>query len=202
MNRILLTLACLALPITAISTIVVPANAAATITELGDLSPLIALASDTLGLINRGDMAAASARITSFESVWDADASALRALSNDKWGVIDDASDKAIAAVRTGNPVSAEATAAVTALIAALENPLAPVAAVGSATAVTDANGRPLPCEDLLAAVRAAVAASPPAAADQTRVDALQGKGIERCNADDDRRADDFFAQALTLMGK
>jgi len=27
-------------------------------------------------------------------------------------------------------------------------------------------------------------------------------KGIERCNADDDKRADDFFAQAMAIMGK
>jgi hypothetical protein len=28
----------------------------------------------------------------------------------------------------------------------------------------------------------------------------LQAKALERCNADDDRRADDFSAQALALL--
>jgi len=201
MNRILLALVCLALPITAASSFAVPSYAAATITELGDLSPLTSIASDTLGLVGKGNMTAAAARITDFESAWDAEASTLRALSNDKWGIIDDASDRAIAAVRTNHPVASEATAAVTALVAVLESPTAPVASIGVATAVTDANGRPLPCEDLLAAVRATMTTSPPAA-DQARLDELEGKGIERCNADDDKRADDFFAQALALMGK
>tara|TARA_R110000868_G_scaffold30334_30_gene112378 strand:- start:2207 stop:2812 length:606 start_codon:yes stop_codon:yes gene_type:complete len=201
MNRILLALACLALPVTAVSSFAVPSYAA-TITELGDLSPLTTIASDTLGLVGKGNMTAAAARITDFESAWDAEASTLRALSSDKWGIIDDASDRAIAAVRTNHPVASEATAAVTALISVLESPTAPVASIGVATAVTDANGRPLPCEDLLAAVRSTMTTSPPAAADQARVDELEGKGIERCNADDDKRADDFFAQALALMGK
>lgn len=201
MNRILLALVCLALPITAASSFAVPSYAAATITELGDLSPLTSIASDTLGLVGKGNMTAAAARITDFESAWDAEASTLRALSNDKWGIIDFASDRAIAAVRTNHPVASEATAAVTALVAVLESPTAPVASIGVATAVTDANGRPLPCEDLLAAVRSTMTTSPPAA-DQARLDELEGKGIERCNADDDKRADDFFAQALALMGK
>jgi hypothetical protein len=30
----------------------------------------------------------------------------------------------------------------------------------------------------------------------------LETKGIERCNADDDKRADGFFADALKIMGK
>ncbi len=30
----------------------------------------------------------------------------------------------------------------------------------------------------------------------------LKTKGIERCNADDDKRADDFFKQAMDLLGK
>ena len=68
-------------------------------------------------------------------------------------------------------------------------------------TAITDANGRALPCEDLLADVRATAAVSPASEADKPKFEELQAKGIERCNADDDKRADEFFAQALALMG-
>jgi hypothetical protein len=38
------------------------------------------------------------------------------------------------------------------------------------------------------------------AAADKTAVTDFQTKGLERCNADDDARADGFSAQALALL--
>jgi hypothetical protein len=58
------------------------------------------------------------------------------------------------------------------------------------------------PCEETLKALRAAEATATLSAADKTKVSELETKGIERCNADDDKRADDFFAQAMKLMGK
>jgi hypothetical protein len=58
------------------------------------------------------------------------------------------------------------------------------------------------PCEDMLKTVRAAEKATTLKAADKTKVSELETKGVERCNADDDKRADDFFAQALKIMGK
>jgi len=68
-----------------------------------------------------------------------------------------------------------------------------PVSPVFAATA---------PCEDTLKALRAAEAAAKLSDADKTKVSELETKGIERCNADDDKRADDFFAQAMKVMGK
>ena len=50
--------------------------------------------------------------------------------------------------------------------------------------------------------VRTTQAAAKLSDADAAKVKALEDKGIERCNADDDKRADDFFTQALKLMGK
>ena len=202
MNRILIALALLSMPLAAAPWLISPSYAAATATELGDLSALRTIAADTLDLVAKGDMAAATARITDFETAWDADASRLRALSADKWGVIDDASDAAIASIRNSSPTATEAMAAVSSLIAALDNPSMPAIQARPATAVTDANGRPLPCEDLLADVRAVTAAAVVRDADKPKLDDLTNKGIERCNADDDKRADDFFAQALALMGK
>jgi hypothetical protein len=58
------------------------------------------------------------------------------------------------------------------------------------------------PCEETLKALRAAEATATLSAADKTKVSELETKGIERCNADDDKRADDFFAQAMRVMGK
>lgn len=60
----------------------------------------------------------------------------------------------------------------------------------------------PVPCEDMLNQVRAAEATATLTDADKTKVSELETKGVERCTADDDKRADEFFAQALKLMGK
>ncbi|MER8677699.1 hypothetical protein NKI46_22715 [Mesorhizobium sp. M0615] len=57
-------------------------------------------------------------------------------------------------------------------------------------------------CEDALKDLRAAEALAALSAADKTKVSDLEAKGVERCNADDDKRADDFFAQAMKIMGK
>jgi len=59
-----------------------------------------------------------------------------------------------------------------------------------------------VPCEETLKDVRTARDAATLADADATKVDDLINKGIERCNADDDNRSNDFFAQAMTAMGK
>lgn len=57
-----------------------------------------------------------------------------------------------------------------------------------------------VPCEETLKEVRTARDAATPA--DAAKVDDLIAKGIERCNADDDIRSNDFFQQAMTAMGK
>jgi hypothetical protein len=60
-----------------------------------------------------------------------------------------------------------------------------------------------VPCEDVLQTTKDALAAATTlAAAGKTKVDELIAKGTERCNADDDKRADGFFADAMKLMGK
>ncbi|MGO4122945.1 hypothetical protein AB4Z01_01035 [Inquilinus sp. YAF38] len=64
------------------------------------------------------------------------------------------------------------------------------------------AQAAPPPCEDMLEQLRAALATATPSDTDKAAITDLQAKGIERCNADDDKRADDFFAQALKLLGK
>ncbi len=201
MKRILLAFAIATMPIVASAVFTLPAAAATTLTELGDLSALRTIVSDALTLTTAGDLGKAAARITDFETAWDAGASQLRSRSADKWGVIDDASDAAIASLRAASPVPAEAAAALTALVEVLDNPAVKPTNVGNVTAITDANGRALPCEDLLADVRATAAVSPASEAYKPKFEELQAKGIERCNADDDKRADEFFAQALALMG-
>jgi hypothetical protein len=74
--------------------------------------------------------------------------------------------------------------------------------AIAIANPVFSAAAAPAPCEDALKALRAAEASAALSAQDKTKVSDLEAKGVERCNADDDKRADDFFAQAMKIMGK
>jgi len=69
----------------------------------------------------------------------------------------------------------------------------APLAASAAAAA---------PCEDMLAQLRAAKAGVTLSPADKAKLDGLEAKGIERCNADDDKRADAFFQQGMAILGK
>lgn len=64
------------------------------------------------------------------------------------------------------------------------------------------ASAAPVPCEKALATLKTATAAASLNGADKTKVADLTTKGLERCKADDDQGADDFFAQAMKLLGK
>lgn len=76
------------------------------------------------------------------------------------------------------------------------------VGALAVSASMSAALAATAPCEETLKSLRAAEAAATLSAADKTKVSDLEAKGIERCNADDDTRADDFFAQAMKVMGK
>jgi hypothetical protein len=73
---------------------------------------------------------------------------------------------------------------------------------IALAALATPAAADEVPCEKLLAALRAALQEGHPSDADAAKVKELEDKGIERCNADDDEHADEFFAQALKILGK
>ena len=60
----------------------------------------------------------------------------------------------------------------------------------------------PAPCEDVLKGLRAKLAKVHLADSDKAKVDELVQKGVARCNADDDKRADEFFDQASAIIGK
>ena len=59
-----------------------------------------------------------------------------------------------------------------------------------------------VPCEQVLNDVKAALKTAKLKDADKAKFTDLENKGIERCKADDDARADAFFAQALGIIGK
>lgn len=73
---------------------------------------------------------------------------------------------------------------------------------IAASSPIASAFAASTPCEDALKDLRAAEASAKLNAGDKTKVSDLEAKGIERCNADDDKRADDFFAQAMKVMGK
>lgn len=64
------------------------------------------------------------------------------------------------------------------------------------------ASAEDIPCEKMLADLRAALQDAHPSDADAATIKDLEDKGIERCTADDDEKADEFFGQALKLLGK
>jgi prolyl-tRNA synthetase len=59
-----------------------------------------------------------------------------------------------------------------------------------------------IPCEDILVTLNDALAKAKLNDADAKAVADLKAKGEERCTAEDDRRADGFFNDALAIINK
>jgi hypothetical protein len=83
-----------------------------------------------------------------------------------------------------------------------MNNLVVAAAVLVSAALPASALAAPTSCEDMLNTVKTALQSTTLSDADNAKVADLENRGIERCKADDDARADDFFAQALALMGK
>ena len=164
--------------------------------DLGDLSAMRVIVVETQNLVARSDLAAAKARITDFETAWDAAERDLRNRSDRKWNAVDEAADEALDAIRS-DAAPEVSRAALSSLLAQLDNP-GPVA---NGSAVARNSNRPVPCEDLLRQLRTAKAKTPLDDARRAKLAELESKGIERCNADDDAHADVSFREALKLMG-
>jgi hypothetical protein len=177
--------------------------------SLGDLSAFAAIIDDVQKISTTGDFAAAEKRITDFETAWDDQESTLRKLNRDAWGNIDGAADAAFKALRTGSPKADDVKKTLQNLQASLANSgAADVGAkAGSVTlvqgvAVTDASGHPIPCEDMIKQLKSAAASQDLSGSVKTQADGFLAKALERCNADDDTRADDFAAQGLAVTAQ
>ena len=215
MKQILLATALIALPVAGFTAFqmystrpVVAATTAPAMTDpLGDLSAMKKIVSDVETLAATGDFVAAERRITDFETAWDDAADTMLAMDSNAWGNVDTVADNALDALRASTPVAADVTATLAALATSLDAPAnalgqAPAAGVTmvSGIAVTDDAGRALPCEVMLSDLAAGLATTTIAAADKAAATDFQTKALERCNADDDARADGFSAQALALL--
>jgi len=174
--------------------------------SLGDMSSFAAITTDVQTVAETGDLTTAKARITDLETAWDDQEKTLRPVNTTSWGNVDTAIDDALNALRAASPDQTTVDTTLAAVQNALADPAGSGAPSGgsvvmvSGVATTDASGRALPCETMLDTFRTARAAATIPNANLTTVDELQAKGTERCNADDDARADDFLAQGIALM--
>lgn len=172
---------------------------------LGDLAPYEAIVIDTQVIAASGDLAGAKTRITDFETLWDDAEAAMRPMDTAAWGNVDSAADGALLSLRARHRDPKNVRKALSELISVLADREGTGGGAGpallvSGIAVTDANGHPLPCETMLGRLRAALNDGSIPSADIAAATALQVKATERCNADDDTRADGFTAQALSLV--
>ncbi len=176
--------------------------------SLGDLSGLKAIIVDVQGIVKTGDMKAAEARITDFETAWDKDQDTMRPKNKAAWGTVDDAADAALHALRAKQPDADQVNKTLAGLVTTLDNPYGDSAQASggvktvAGVAVTDESGHPLACEIMLKIVQAALDGGKIPAAKVADAKGFQDKALERCNADDDAHADAFSAQALALANQ
>ncbi|TQX84250.1 MULTISPECIES: hypothetical protein [Rhizobium] len=76
------------------------------------------------------------------------------------------------------------------------------VALAGFVALAIPTHAASVPCEEMLKDMRATKASAKLSDADKTKVDDLEAKAVERCNADDDTRSDKFLSEAMKIMGK
>ena len=203
MRNLLLSVALIAVPVAGFAAVeywLLPAAVVQTASAgLGDLAPFATIVTDTQTIAATGDLAAAQTRITDLETAWDEAAPTMRAADARAWGVVDASIDDALSALRKTTPSPVEVTDTLAALQGTLAGPAAAVVTgvqMLNGIVVTDDTGRALPCEVMIKEVAAALVGKTPT----PEVADLQAKALERCNADDDTRADAFSAQALALL--
>src|ERR1700676_1864176 len=90
---------------------------------LGDLSSFRTIATDTLAIVNTGNLARAKARIKDLETNWDGAEARLRPRNPERWRILDKAIDTALVQLRADTPQAPAAKDALQNLLASFDGP-------------------------------------------------------------------------------
>ena len=85
-----------------------------------EVSKFRVVVADTLGKVQAGDQAGATARIKDLETAWDDDQPTLQPLDDSGWTVLDGQIDKVLKALRANDPDPATETQTLTTLMTSL----------------------------------------------------------------------------------